>query len=161
MRCARVGAQIRVYLDSLVYGFLILQTGTMDKKGPFGCVFIHRIHDHEMLTAFCSLVGPWLCQSVQNSYYLFSKKLLWYCGPQVGNFPSLAHCLYCSARNAVVVITLQWLGKTELWSTTWSQTPSDMPSTLPPTAWLGDRKQSEMRRDIWRLEMSKGRFRRE
>lgn len=49
---------------------------------------------------------------LQSSYYLRSKELLGTHGPQVGNFPSLARCLYCSARNAVVVLTLQWLGRT-------------------------------------------------
>ncbi len=80
----------------------------------------------------------------QKSYYLSPKKHLGNHGPQVGNFPSLAQCLYCSARNAVVVLTLQWLGRTLLRSTTWSQTPSDMPSRMPPTASLRDWRQSEM-----------------
>lgn len=79
----------------------------------------------------------------QNSSYLSFKKLLGTHGPQVGNFPSLAQCLYCSARNAVVVLTLQWLGRTLLRSTTWSQTASDMPSRVSPTASLRDRRQSE------------------
>lgn len=79
----------------------------------------------------------------QNSSYLSFRKLLGTHGPQVGNFPSLAQCLYCSARNAVVVLTLQWLGRTLLWSTTWSQTASDMPSRVSPTASLRDRRQSE------------------
>lgn len=90
----------------------------------------------------------------QSSYYLIPKKLLGHHGPQVGNFPSLAQCLCWSARNAVVVLTLQWLGKTLLWSTTWSQTPSDMPSSLPPTARLRDRRQSEMYYNVQRLKMS-------
>lgn len=89
----------------------------------------------------------------QNSYYLSSKKLLGNHGPQVGNFPSLAQCLYCSARNAVVVLTLQWLGRTLLWSTTWSQTPSDLPCRVPPTASLRDGRQSELYNKIC-LKMS-------
>lgn len=75
-----------------------------------------------------------------NSYYLSPKKLLGNHGAQLGNFPNRAQCLYCTARNAVVVLTLQWLGKTLLWSNTWSQTPSDMPSRLPPTARLKRQK---------------------
>lgn len=80
----------------------------------------------------------------KNCYYLSSKKLLGNHGLQVGNFPSLAQCLYCSVRNAVVVLTLQWLGRNQLWSTTWSQTPSDMPCRVPTTASLAEWRQSEM-----------------
>lgn len=107
-------------------------------------LFPHQFKTPGSQSPFHSKIIFFLFVLQQNCYYLSSKKHLGNCGPQVGNFPSLAQCLYCSARNAVVVLTLQWLGRTLLWSTTWSQTPSDMPCRVPPTVSLRDWRQSEM-----------------
>lgn len=53
------------------------------------------------------------------------RRRLWRAaGPRTVTFQATDQCLYCSARNAGVVLTIQWLGKTQL-------RPSALPQTCP------------------------------